>query len=404
MRKARVLIFLVTVFVVVVLGYLTSLYARGYRFDSKKMKFSPTGLLVTKSSPDGAQVLVNGEIKTATNANLALTPGVYDITIKKEGFRPWNKRLSVEKEVVTEADAFLFRLAPSLSALTFSGCVSPTISRDSSKIAYAVPASTENVNQDKEGLWVIETVNLPLGFARDPRRITDGDLKDSTWIFSPDGRQILLSTQSGKYLLDTGVFNPQTKRVNIASTIDKTFSEWKTEEDNIFKSQTRGLPEPLLDILTNSVEYVTFSPDETRILYKSKADTTIEKGLIKPLPGASTQKEARDIRAGQTYVYDIKEDKNFFITDQDTLVAYHNQTTSTPSSSLRWFPTSKHLLLAQPDKVIIMDYDGTNQQEVYSGSYLSPNAFPVVSPDRILILTNLGSSNSLSNLYSLSLK
>jgi hypothetical protein len=51
-----------------------------------------------------------------------------------------------------------------------------------------------------------------------------------------------------------------------------------------------------------------------------------------------------------------------------------------------------------------MDYDGTNRQEVYSGSYIAPHAFPTVNKERLLILTNLGADSVLPNLYSLSLK
>jgi hypothetical protein len=59
--------------------------------------------------------------------------------------------------------------------------------------------------------------------------------------------------------------------------------------------------------------------------------------------------------------------------------------------------------LAKQDKIIIMDYDGTNKQEVYTGVYSAPNAFPIASTDRILILTNLGANSTPANLYSLGL-
>ena len=51
-----------------------------------------------------------------------------------------------------------------------------------------------------------------------------------------------------------------------------------------------------------------------------------------------------------------------------------------------------------------MDYDGTNRQEVYAGSYVAPHAYPALTTDRIIILTNLGANTSPPNLYSLSLK
>jgi len=189
MTKIRVFIFLLTIVVVAGLGLIASLYARGYRFDVETLRFVPNGLLVVKSNPDGAQVFIDAELKTATNATIPLPPGTYDVEIRKEGYFPWKKRLVIEKEIVTEADASLFKTVPSLSAITYSGVVNPVASEDLTKIAYAVP---------KTGLWVIETVNLPLGFTRNPRRITDGDLTNASWEWSPNGREILLITKKEK--------------------------------------------------------------------------------------------------------------------------------------------------------------------------------------------------------------
>ncbi len=83
MTKYRGLILISTIVIVGLLGYFLSLYARGYRFNTKEYKYTPTGLLVIKSNPDGAQVNIDGELKAATNANLSLAPDTYDIEINK---------------------------------------------------------------------------------------------------------------------------------------------------------------------------------------------------------------------------------------------------------------------------------------------------------------------------------
>lgn len=381
MTKIRVFIFLLTIVIVGGFGAIISLYARGYRFDLKTLRFAPNGLLVVKSEPDGAQVFVDAELETATNATIPLPPGTYDVEIRKEGYFPWKKRLVIEKEIVTEANASLFKAVPSLSAVTFSGIIKPVPTNDLTKIAYAVP---------KTGLWVIETVNLPLGFARDPRQITDGDLAEASWEWSPNGREILLTTRTGVFLLDAGRFTPQNQRINIASRKTEILAEWEEERKIKLAAQIKNLPEELVDILERRTNSITFSPDETKILYTASSSAELSDNLIKPLPGASTQKQERSIKAGKTYVYDIKEDRNFSVDD------------GTPA--LHWFPTSRHLVLAEAGKITIMDYDGTNRQEVYSGSYVAPHAFPTVNKERLLILTNLGADSVLSNLYSLSLK
>ena len=126
------------------------------------------------------------------------------------------------------------------------------------------------------------------------------------------------------------------------------------------------------------------------VMYTASMEGKIEENLIPPLPGSSTQKEERAIKPGKTYVYDIKEDKNFLVGDE--------------SAKLYWLPTSRHLIESRENKIVIMDYDGTNRQTVFSGNYIAPHAYPFVNASKLLILTNLGSDSVVPNLYSLSIK
>lgn len=405
MVKIRVFLFLLTILVVGIAGVFVSYYARGYRLDFKTLRFQPNGILVLKSEPDGASVYVNGELKTATNATISLSPGTYDISVKRDGFFSWNKRMLIEKEIVTQASISLFKNAPSLSPVTFAGAQNPVVSDDGTRIAFKVPFTTETA-EDKAGLWTIDTFNLPLGFLNDPKRVTDGDLSDSTYTFSPDGRQILLTTSKGIFLLDSGSFTSQGQRINVAARKTAILAQWQVEKKAKDESFTRNLPPELTDILTRRSSAFIFSPDEQMIIYTASAAGTLSENLVKQLPGASTQRQERQVQAGRTYTYDIKEDRNFLISDSPLVLSNQpvGQVTSQPLPALRFMPSSKHLLFAQPGQVVIMDYDGTNRQVVYSGSYDAPFAFPYSNTTKLLILTNLGGTSSSPNLYSLTVK
>ncbi len=372
--------FVVGVIVVGIFAYFVSMYARGYRWNNKSFEFSANGLFVANSDPKGAQIYINGSLKTATDATVNLAPGSYDVSIKKDGFLPWNKNLLIQKEVVTQVDTFLFPIAGSLSPITFSGAVNPVASSDFSKIAYS----------NTQGLWMTETFNLPIGFSREPRQVTDGDLTGAKWEFSPDGRQILLTTKTGVFLLDTGKFTRQADRVNIAGNTEKTLLDWQTKKGQVLKAQFQRLPDELQDIFSRKAKDIVFSPDENKVLYVASDSATIPNDLIKQLPGSSTQKQEREIKKGVKYVYDIKEDRNFKVAEPDQIIY--------------WFPTSAHLILPQKDKISVEDYDGTNQVTIYSGSYTAPFAFPFSNTSRIIILTNLGATDGAANLYSLSLR
>jgi hypothetical protein len=386
MAKVRVLAFFSTLVIVILGGIFTSFYARGYRFNVKTfttkgvIQFVPNGILVVKSEPDGASVYINGEFKTATNATISLSPGIYDVEVKKDGFFSWYKRLTIEKEIVTNADVSLFRSVPSLSPKTFTGARNPVASRDGTKIAFT----------DITGLWTLDTFNFPLGFTNEPKKITDGDLTNATYIFSPDGRQIMLTISNSIFIIDSGSFTSQSQRVNITGQESVTLKNWATIKKAKETSLAKNLPPELADILNRKSSDFIFSPDENMVMYTASASAVLPNNLITQLPGASTQKQERDIRIGQKYVYDIKEDRNFWIGDV--------------SQTIRWMPSSKHLLFADIEQVIVMDYDGTNKQVVYSGSYTAPNAFPFSNATKLLILTNLGAATSRANLYTLTVK
>ncbi|MEK7497838.1 MAG: PEGA domain-containing protein [Patescibacteria group bacterium] len=389
MAKARVLIFLVGVLIVGILAVIASYYARGYKFNTKTLQFSPNGLLVANSEPTGAQIYVDGVLKTATNATIALSPGTYEVQIKKEGFIAWNKKIVVEKEIVTQVEPFLFPTAGSLSPITFAGAMNPAISDDSTKIVYGVSGSPEDNNT---GIWISETLNLPIGFSREPKRITDINPEGAIWIFSPDGRLLMVTIKDGSiFTIDTGNFTPQATLTNLGSAGAKKIKDsWEIQKDKKMKANMERLAPELGQILALKGKNIVFSPDEKKVLYEASAEASIPANLIKQLPGSSSQTQEREIKKGYKYVYDLKEDRNFVVAE--------------PNQIAIWFPTSSHIVLPMKDKVVIEDYDGTNKQTVYSGSYVAPFAFSYLNTSRLIILTNLGSNGNVANLYSLSLR
>lgn len=388
MARVRLGVFFIGLVIVGLMGLVVSFYARGYRFEPKTFKFIPNGLLVVNSEPTGAQIWVDGELASATNATIPLPPAEYDIEVKKDGYISWKKRLTVEKEIVTQADVSLFPAAPTLTPITFSGVLNPIASPDGNKIAYIVPNTRDNL--DKSGLWISEVINLPIGFPREPRRITDGDLSQAFLEWSPDSKEILLTTSSGVYLLDTGQLTSQPELVNIAATLTTIKAQWNERQRKITESKLDRLPDELADIFQRKTDNIVFSPDDRKILYTASASVTIPQDLVPQLPGSSTQKQVRDIKGGKKYVYDIKEDRNFEVGEA--------------TQPIYWLPSSMHLIIPSPNQVAITDYDGTNKQTVYSGSYVSPHAYAFTNTSKLLILTNFGSDNSLPNLYSLNLK
>lgn len=380
MAGIRVLVLLSTFIIVGIVGYFVSLIARGYQFDIDNFKFQPNGILVAKSDPDGASIYIDGLLKGATNTNLRLAPDTYNVEVKKNGHMTWSKTLTIKKEEVTQITAQLFKTAPSFSPVTFAGAENPVVSSDFSKIAYT----------NSEGLWIMSVSSLPIGFPNEPKQITDAVFINPIYSFSPNNRELMIETKNAVYLVNANEFTSLTDLKNIFSQKETIIKNWKLESSKKTISDLKLLPLEMAEILSSNTSSYTFSPDETMVMYTASSEAKIKEDLIPKLPGSSTQKEERDIKVGTTYIYDIKEDKNFMVNDN--------------GRSLYWMPTSRHLILPEENKIIIMDYDGTNRQTIFSGDYIAPHAYPFVNTSKLLILTNLGSNSTLPNLYSLSIK
>lgn len=396
MIRKRIIIFLSLVIGIGAMAYFLTKLASGYRFDFTNGSLRPTGLLVASSLPNQATVFVNGKaFKNKTATTLNLTPGEYQVEIKKDGFSSWQKKLLIEKELVVKTDAYLFPTYPELKPLTFTGAANPVISPDGKKVVFAVDSEDE-----KAGLWVLNLSERALGLGREPLQIIQSapggrNFAKSDYQWSSDSKQILIvlakeTVQEENFLLEASNLNENTQLIDITEQKTALLRRWQNEEEILQENKISRLPEELINILEATTKDIFFSPDETKILYTATASASIPKELIPPLPGASTQSEQRELQPGKTYVYDLKEDRNFAIDLPE-------------ENKVSWFPTSKHLFLVQNDKISVKEYDNTNEVNVYSGPFENSFAFSFPSGNRLLVLTSL-SKDTPPNLYSITLK
>lgn len=421
--RYRLPFFFTIVFFIISGTFLAIKLAQGYRIDLTNKTLKPNGLLVATSTPPGAQVFVDGELKTATNNTLAIPPGKYTVEIKRSGFFPWKKELTIEKELVTQADALLFPQIPDLKPLTFLEIENPQLSPDGSKIVYHIP-----LPNPEAGLWVMDLTDFFFNLGREPRQIVKSypptrDFGKADYFWSPDSKQILVnfSLTGEKYLLDSSQLNSMVNLANMAALWPQTAETWEKESQLRQEARSKKIPEAMLKILANNTSSLSFSPDGTKVLYLATASAEIPEHLIPPVLAASTQPESRQIEGGRVYVYDIKEDKNFQIpftpappTPTPKVSAKSPKPTPTPvplppSSSQfslpRWLPTSRHLYWIENDKVVACEYDTTNLIPIYSGPFVNPFVFVSSSANRLVILSKTGiDSENKANLYSVTLR
>lgn len=393
-------------------------FAKGYRLNFKKKKISETGLLVVNSLPNGASVYLNNKLTTATNNTLNLPPGDYQVKINKDGYSSWQKTLKIEKELVTQANARLFPSAPDLKSLTSSGASNVTPSPNGEKIAFCSASASAKL---KNGLWVLDLTNQPISLIKNLHQVSNNTsssrCEKAELIWSPDSKQILFHSQKNNFLLEENQFNDLNKQLDITARLSLLISEWEERIALKNKERLRKLPKFIIKIATQSAQNVYFSPDEEKILYTATASATIPDNLIPHLPASNTQKQTRKIEPDGIYVYDLKEDKNFYLAKttkkeeplgektETRLLNIKNQYSPLESQPIQWFPDSNHLIFIDHKKLTVIEYDATNQTTVYAGPFDSSFAYPWPNGSKLVILTNLNSNSHQSqNLYAINLK
>lgn len=458
-KTARIVIPIASITIIAVGTYIAIQFAKGYR--PSKDGIAGTGLLAANSFPTGAEVYINDKLTSATNDTLALRPGDYTVSIKKEGYIPWQKDLKIQEELVTQTNALLFRSVPSLAPLTLTGATNIVPSPDGQKIAFVV---TDAVNSVKNGLYILDlTSDGPLTSTKEPkliaRALPNNDLASSQLLWSPSSSQILLhSTPSpeviSNYLLSIDNLNDIPSMTDVSARLPIILSQWEEEIASRETKQFALLPDVLGEIATASAVNVYFSPNDKKVMYTSTGYATLPPNLISTPPSTSTQPEVRDLEPNNLYIYDLVEDKNYLIgsieldedipqkhllvpkyyqqlsesdnisestqsatvpplydslqvTDDFSQTAINFQTHYSPMSvgSYQWYPDSNHLLKTDKEKIDVIESDATNQVTIYSGPFVDTFTYPWPDGSRLIILTNLNpSADALFNLYAVDLR
>ena len=159
--KRKMAFYIATALFLLIVTVAVILYGKGYNFSfgDGKIGLLGTGLLAATSQPDGAGIYINNHLTSATNNTVSLSPGEYDIKIAKSGYFPWQKKIKIEKEVVSSAFALLIPTAPKLDNVTDIGVSDPVLDPTRTKIAYTVSTSQD---PRKNGVYILDMSLRPI--------------------------------------------------------------------------------------------------------------------------------------------------------------------------------------------------------------------------------------------------
>lgn len=360
-------------------------YARGYRIDIENRSVKSTGIISTTSFPKAAKIFVNGELKGVTDTNITLPPENYLVEIKKEGYTSWSKNINLKGELVINVDPVLFPINPSLSPLTNLGIIKSFPTEDGDKIVIFASGSAYLFDAGRKTLPFFPPLNKIVDLSLLPEI---DDYNNINVIFSPDQKEIIVEMTENSYLLSLEEDNLNPLEISISK--ETLIQAWQTVKNKNFSKILETFPANFDKIASASFEIISFSPNETKVLYKAKENVELPL-MIKPrLISTNQTPETRSVMTEGIYVYDRKEDKNYLIVNcQSSIVNCH----------IKWYYDSRHFVVEEDKKISIVDYDNSNKQTIYSGPFES-FFFNPTSDGKIIVLINLNSQvNELPDLY-----
>lgn len=374
-------------------------YGRGHVFDFQKKTVTATGILSVASFPEKASIWIDDKLFTVTNTSLSLAPGEYHVRISREGYQDWEQTTQIRAEIVSTIDALLIPTSPSLRTLTASGVIRPALSPSKAKIVYITAddqTTPSAILQPRTGIWMLELRTGALGWKQEPKKLytprsaTGWTFPQLSW--AADESSLVADSTTSAILLSTDLSNSSPTQISpgVLATLRR---EWDEQIKKKQEVAIAALTEPISSLLSTKAGSITFSPDETKILYEATAAASI------PSPkhiliGSNSTPETRQIEKGMIYVYDLKEERNYRVADM-------NQVQSMDTTI--WYTDSKHIVMVENGTIYIVDYDGTNKRTVYAGPF-DPNVLYVwPSGGKLVILTNFNKRETLPNLYLLDL-
>ena len=367
--------------------------AKGYTFSTQEKRLVGTGIISVTSLPDAASVYVDGHLTTATNSTVTLSPHDYTVKVIKEGFIPWERKVTVKEGLVTDLKITLFPAIPTIYPLTFTGVARPILSPDNSQLAYIVPIATPSAGlsgsdlaarNKKAGVWVWSMGdNRPIAFTRgaQPHQIatsTAVDYSKAELHWSSDSKQVLATIGTNNYLLNADSLNSDPK--DITPTLISTLKGWENDQKIADSARVNAIKDLKIRQIASDSASLKWSPDETKFMFS-----------------AAAPKSLTALKAPSTDETNLK----FKVVDLETNSQY-----DLPEAKLHfWLPDSRHVVLVESNQISITDFDGTNKAVIYAGNFLDNLVFAWPDYSRLAIVSSVPTPTaSEPNLFGINLK
>lgn len=204
--KKRVIILVIIAIAFLIAAPIVIYYAIGYTFDFEQWRLVKTGILLINTEPKGVQIFLNGKLKSESPARIRfLLPNDYRLELKKDGYMPWEKSITVSAQQIThlnskDREIYLFLQNPET---TLTATSTQKLIQSDPGLQRKVATSTTELLQ--ENLAQLKSPYILAGASL--YRVIGGktsliqqDVDNAYWV--DDGRLLLYANRNNIWMID----------------------------------------------------------------------------------------------------------------------------------------------------------------------------------------------------------
>ena len=265
--RNRRMLYSIFIIIFLIVTPLIILYTSGYRYNFEKNKIQKTGILIIKSKPEKAAIFLNEkeQSKRTPAGIINLLPDDYNVKVRKEGFYPWQKTLTVQSQLTTFAENILLFEKNDPEKIIDGNITFFLISPDEEKIIFI---KTENSSRK---LWL---TNIKTGEEKIIYNIPQGADEKINIEWGKDSQKILIANQKNIIVLDA-----KSDNADIHRSLSEFYSSFKGIENKLLEPRTLDdflfikSPESFTTVLNKKNKDITvFSNETLNIFWQEKAE------------------------------------------------------------------------------------------------------------------------------------
>ena len=243
-------------------------FALGYKFDSKTLKFSQTGLIYIKTQPSGAAIYINDKlINDKTPAAIReLLPGSYHVRVELADYYPWSGEVGVgARKAALLEKIILFPLRTDIEQVNKDRFNIFLVEEDKGLIYY--------INYEDSGIYTSDLRGAHFKKISGFIGISPQSLK---WKFSPDKEKIVYFNRH-KIGITYSDGEKEKKYSDSAFVLDYPQAAivdvfWHSDNYHLVVVSDRNIEVLEAKPDTTSVELVKLNKKNTQAFYNSRED------------------------------------------------------------------------------------------------------------------------------------